>query len=93
MDYLLDEEIEVQLYEVEEEEFDYEYEMFVNSDPFYESTYQDTDLYEMIEATKKDIYEESLKKNYKKFINAFAKKYDLSIASDSFFPMGDVFLF
>lgn len=62
VDYILDEEIEVQLYEVEEEWFDYEYEIFVNSDPFYGSTYQDKDFYEMIEATKKDIYEESFKK-------------------------------
>lgn len=47
----------------------------------------------MIEATKKDIYEESFKKNkyYKTFINAFAKKYDLGIASDSYFSMGDFF--
>lgn len=90
--YLLDEEIEVQLYEVEEE-FDYKYEIFVNSDPFYGSTYLDTDSYEMMEATKKDIYEESFKKNkyYKKFINVFAKKYDLGIASDSYFSMGDFF--
>lgn len=86
VDYLLDEEIEVQLYEVEEE-FDYKYEIFVNSNPFYESTYPDTDSYEMVEVMKKDIYEESFKKNKysKKIIIDFAKKYDLSIAADSFF--------
>ena len=93
VDYLLDEEIEIQLYEVEEDGFDYEYEIFVNSNPFYGSTYPDTDPYEMLEAMKKDIYEESFKKNKysKKFINAFAKKYDLGIAADSYFSMGDFF--
>ena len=74
VDYLLDEGIEVQLYEVEEG-FDYKYEIFVNSNPFYGSTYPDTDFYEMMEAMKKDIYEENFKKNKysRKFVKAFAK--------------------
>lgn len=55
VDYLLDEKIEAQLYEVEEIGFDYEYEIFVNSNPFYGSTYPDTDPYEMMKTMKKDI--------------------------------------
>ncbi len=75
MDYLLDEKIEVQLYEVEEEGFDYEYEIFVNSNPLYGTTYPDTESYAMLEAMKKDIYEESFKNNKysRKFVKAFAK--------------------
>ena len=74
VDYLLDEKIEVQLYEVEEG-FDYKYEIFVNSAPFYGSTYPDTDSYEMMETMKNDIYEENFKKNKysRKFVKAFAK--------------------
>lgn len=92
--YLLDGEIdggvEVQLYEVEEDGFDYQYEIFVNSEPFYGSTYPESNPYEFMEEMKKVIYEESFKKNRysKKFINAFAKRFDLGVAADSFFSTG-----
>lgn len=46
-----------------------------------------------MEAMKKDIYDESFKKNKysAKFINNFDEKHKLVIALDSFFSMGDFF--
>lgn len=85
--FLLDEEIEIQIYEVIEDGFDYTHEIFVNCKQFYGSTYPKNNPYELFEQMKEDIYKESFKKNRysKKFINEFCKKYNLGIAMDSYF--------
>lgn len=90
---LLDEEMEIQLYKVIESGFDYDYEIFVNHEKFYGSTYPD-DPYTTYEKMKDDLYNESFKKNRysKKFINEFIEKYKIGIASDSFFSGFDKML-
>ena len=82
---LLDEEVEIQIYSFDDD--DYVYEIFVNSEKFYGSCYPREGAYEIYEQMKNDIYKESLKKNKysKNFINRFADKYNLGIAADSFF--------
>lgn len=83
---LLDEETKIQLYKVIEDGFDYDYEIFVNHEKFYGSTYPDNP-YEAFEQMKEDLYKESFKKNKysKKFINEFTTKYHIWISSDCFF--------
>lgn len=60
--FLLDEEIEIQIYEVIKDEFDYTHEIFVNCKHFYGSTYPKNNPYELFEQMKGDIYKESFKK-------------------------------
>lgn len=82
---LLDEEVEIQIYSFDDDE--YVYEIFVNSEKFYGSCYPREGAFEIYEQMKNDIYKESFKKNKysKNFINRFADKYNLGIAFDSFF--------
>ena len=77
---------EIQLYRVIEDGFDYDYEIFVNHEKFYGSTYPNNP-YEAFEQMKEDLYKESFKKNKysKKFINEFTTKYHIWISSDCFF--------
>lgn len=89
---LLDEEVEIQIYTIDDDE--YVHEIFVNSEKFYGSCYPREGAYEVYEQMKNDIYKESLKKNKysSNFINKFAEKYGLCIAPDSFFSGFDKIL-
>lgn len=78
--------IEIQLYRVIEDCFDYDYEIFVNYEKFYGSTYPNNP-YGTFEQMKEDLYKECFKKDKysKKFINEFTTKYHIWISSDCFF--------
>ena len=88
VDYLLDDNIEVQLYKSEDDDDpEMKYEIFFIAPHFYGSTYPDTEPYKIVEAMKEDLYKESLKKKpfSDKFIGMFCKKYSIEIPFDAFF--------
>ena len=89
--YVLDNAVEVRLYKVVESGFDYRYEIFVHfSKLCYGSIYLDKEPYKLMEEMKKDIYEESFKKNRysRKFTDDLSRKYhiqDISTNDPSLF--------
>ena len=85
---VLEDVIELQLYEVLEGDFEADYEIFIAAGKYYGSIYTN-EPYEIYDEIKQAIYKESFNKNkyQKRFFKKLREKYGLGLYSDAFVSM------